>query len=204
MSVITYCRPSINWIDGGRKRLAMICRWQHEIMFLTTIITSRAIVVECAFTNEFIHSFSLRRFSGCINTNLCGSTNPNDNNNNNNSQNIPPSEIDNSNPMTIMTKIKKRQKKNKYEQFSKIDPTKRDPFDTLIEESIRMNQEIQESQQQQKQKNIDINSLLQHKNNNKNHEFTDEMTKTMPNKVFPDVKDIDVRFSEFQCFHFSS
>ena len=74
-------------------------------------------------------------------------------------------------------KAVRRKKKNKYENFSRVNDES-DPLETLIEESKRMNQHIITELVSAKQKpNVDLFDGLP----------------SIPSKVFPDVKNIDVR-----------
>ena len=72
-------------------------------------------------------------------------------------------------------KVRKR-RKNKYENFSRVEADS-DPLDTLIEESNRMNNDIV----------AEINSTKQKLKTNVAIEIP-----SIPNKVFPDIKTIDV------------
>ena len=70
---------------------------------------------------------------------------------------------------------KKKQKKNKYAEFSKVDKQRHDPFEAMVEES---KQKVLELEQAQKSKN-DMSSQV------------NEQTKPVQQIVFPNVKDID-------------
>jgi hypothetical protein len=74
--------------------------------------------------------------------------------------------------------IRKR-RKNKYENFSRVEMDF-DPLDTLIEESNRMNQEIFAKIHSAKRKSKTYDDV------------SVETIPSVPNKVFPDVKTIDV------------
>jgi hypothetical protein len=78
----------------------------------------------------------------------------------------------------VDNKIRKR-RKNKYENFSRVEMDY-DPLDTLIEESNRMNQEIFAKIHSAKRKSKTYDDV------------SVETIPSVPNKVFPDVKTIDV------------
>jgi hypothetical protein len=74
----------------------------------------------------------------------------------------------------------RKRRKNKYENFSRVE-SDYDPLDTLIEESNRKNQDI-------------ITKICSTKNEiSKTDEFVNSILESsVPKKVFPDVKNIDV------------
>ena len=90
------------------------------------------------------------------------------------------SNIGNSIPMNgdvLSDKKARRRRKNKYENYSRVEVDS-DPLDTLIKESNRMNQDIFDEIHSAKQK-LKMDVLVE--------------IPSIPNKVFPDIKSIDVR-----------
>ena len=79
----------------------------------------------------------------------------------------------------------RKRRKNKYENFSRVN-VDIDPLETLIEESKRKNQDLlNDKDSSQRTPKTDVSAVT---------------IPSLPNKVFPDVKSIDVSATNF---HFS-